>query len=231
MPSQARKRFDKNAIDIERLMKLHQEKGGALRGRRRGLEVLNKSAIILITSFWEAYCEDIAAESLEYIVKYGVSPESLPKEIKQLVAKELKSNLNELAVWSLCGDGWREILKSRLKILQEQRNNKLNTPKTENIDDLFAKTLGLSSVSSSWRWANKMTAKKASKKLDKYVTLRCEIAHRGIAAKTVTKAQVEDYSDFIKKAVSKTEDAVKSHVGRITGKPLWGILRRKQNVD
>ena len=73
--------------------------------------------------------------------------------------------------------------------------------------------------------------KKASKKLDKYVTLRCEIAHRGIAAKTVTKAQVEDYSDFIKKAVSKTEDAVKSYVGRITGKPLWGILRRKQNVD
>lgn len=39
---------------------------GTARGRRFDLEVLNKSAIVLITSYWEAYCEDIAAEALDH---------------------------------------------------------------------------------------------------------------------------------------------------------------------
>lgn len=227
MPSQARKRFDQNADDIMRLLELHQEKGGNLPGRRRGLDVLNKSAIILITSFWEAYCEDIAAEGLEHVVKHGTSADTLPKEIKQIVAKELKSDSHELAIWALCGDGWKKILTDRLSDLQEQRNKKLNTPKTQNIDDLFAKALGLSSVSSSWKWAKKMTITRAREKLDKFVTLRGEIAHRGIAAKSVTKAQVEDYFDFIKQLVSKTGGAVNSHVKKVTGKPLWVTLRRR----
>lgn len=227
MPSKARKLFDENAHDIERLLELHQEKGGTSPGRRRGLEVLNKSAIVLITSFWEAYCEDIAAEGLEHIVKYGASADSLPKEIKQIIAKELKADTtNELSIWSLCGDGWKHILKTRLDRLQEQRNKKLNTPKTQNIDDLFLQSMGLSSVSSSWKWAKKMTAARARKKLDRYVTLRGEIAHRGIAAKKVTKAQVEDYFDFILQLVTKTDSSVNSHVGKIAEKPLWIIRQR-----
>lgn len=228
MSSQARKRFDENAVDIKRLLELHQEKGGCLPGRRRGLDVLNKSAIILITSFWEAYCEDIAAEGLEHIVKYGSSPDTLPTEIKQIVAKELKNDDHELAVWALCGDGWKNILKNRLSDLQAQRNKKLNTPKTQNIDDLFFKALGMSSISSSWRWATNMNATRARIKLDRYVTLRGEIAHRGIAAKTVTKAQVEDYFDFIKRLVSKTGGAVNTYVKKITGKSMWGIRIKRR---
>jgi len=229
MASRARKLFDENAGDIERLLEFHQEKGGTSPGRRRGLEVLNKSAIVLITSFWEAYCEDIAAEGLEHIVKYGASSDSLPKDIKQIIAKELKSDPNDLFVWSLCGDGWKQILKTRLGRLQEQRNKRLNTPRTQNIDELFLQALGLSSVSSSWKWAKKMTAARAREKLDKYVTLRGEIAHRGIAAKAVTKAQVQDYFDFIKRLVSRTGSTVNSHVRTFTGKPLWVTVRRRQS--
>ena len=146
MPSQARKRFDENAVDIQRLLELHQEKGGILPGRRRGLEVLNKAAIILITSFWEAYCEDIAAEGLEHLVKHGRA-DALPTPIKQMIAKELKADPNELSIWALCGEGWKEILKNRLKNLQEQRNRRLNTPKTQNVDELFEKVLGVISAS------------------------------------------------------------------------------------
>jgi hypothetical protein len=228
MPSKAKKMFDENAGDIKRLLELHEEKGGTLPGRRRGLEVLNKSAIVLITSFWEAYCEDIAAEGLQHIVNQGTSSDSLPKEIKQIIAKELKADPNELSVWSLCGDGWKHILKTRLDRLQEQRNKKLNTPKTQNIDELLLHSMGLSSVSSSWKWATKMTVTRSREKLDKYATLRGEIAHRGIAAKTVTKALVEDYFDFIKQLVSKTDSSVNTHVVKITGKPLWAILRRRR---
>ena len=230
MPSKSRKLFDENAQDIERLLKLHEEKGGTSKGRRRGLEVLNKSAIVLITSFWEVYCEDIAAEGLENIVKHGASPDSLPKEIKQIIAKELKEDKNELSVWSLCGDGWKQVLKIRLDQLREQRNRKLNTPKAQNIDDLFLQSLGLSSVSSSWKWATKMTAKRAREKLDRYAALRGEIAHRGKAAKSVTKAQVEDYFVFIKLLVSKTDGTVNSYVKKVTGKPMWLTLIRRRII-
>lgn len=228
MPSKAQKLFNENAQDIERLLKLHEEKGGTSQGRRRGLEVLNKSAIVLITSFWEAYCEDIASEGLEHIVKHGKSPDSLPKEIKKIIARDLKGDRNELSVWSLCGDGWKRILKERLDRLQEQRNKKLNTPKSQNIDDFFMQSIGLSSMSSSWKWAKKMTASRAREKLDKYAILRGEIAHRGKSAKSVTKAQVEDYFDFIKKLVTKTDSAVNSHAKKITGRLMWLRFRRRR---
>ena len=84
MPSIARKSFDENAKDIERLLELHQEKGGTF---KRGVAEVWKFSInlqsFLLTSFWEAYCEDIAAEGLEHIIKYADTPDSLSKEIKK----------------------------------------------------------------------------------------------------------------------------------------------------
>jgi len=228
MPSRAYKAFNENASDIQRLLEIHEEKGGTLPGRRYRLEVLNKSAIVLITSFWEAYCEDLAAEGLEHIVTHAASAASLPKEIKQIIAKELKKDANELAVWSLCDDGWKRVLWSNLQRLRDQRNKRLNTPKTENIDNLFRNALGIPRVSSSWRGATKMTVTRAREKLDDYVTLRGEIAHRGKAAKAVTKAKVKDYFEFVKKLASKTGGTVNSHVRKITGKTLWPKFRWKR---
>jgi hypothetical protein len=69
MPSEARKSLDDNLEDIRRLLALHATVGGKGKGRRYGLGVLNKSPVVLITAYWEAYCEDIAAEALAHIVK------------------------------------------------------------------------------------------------------------------------------------------------------------------
>ncbi len=68
-------------------------------GRRHQLEVLTKSSLVLLTAIWEAYFEDVAAEALEQLIENSGSPDTLPKEIKQLVAKELKAESHELAVW------------------------------------------------------------------------------------------------------------------------------------
>lgn len=221
MPSQARIAFGKNAKDIERLMELHQEKGGDSPGRRFGLEVLNKSAVVLLTSFWEAYCEDIAAEALEHIVVNTPSADKLPDELRKLIAKELKSDPHELAIWRLSGDGWRTLLKTRLASLQEERNRRLNTPKTPQIDALFLSALGITRISDNWRWAKKMTADRARAKLDRYVELRGAIAHRGAAGTSVKKADVTDYFAFLKRLAGRTGGAVFRHVRKITGKRLW----------
>ncbi|MCK4486250.1 MAG: hypothetical protein KAU38_05725 [Desulfobacterales bacterium] len=225
MPSKARKAFDANTKDIERLLELHTKEGGVQKGRRYGLEVLNKSAIVLITAYWEAYCEDIAAEGLEHIVKHSKSAEALPKELKKEIAKVINSNKNELELWKIADDGWKTYLKDRLSELQAHRNRKLNAPKSYNIDELFRSTVGISKISSEWRWAKKMTAKRAREKLDKYVTLRGEIAHRGKYSESVKKADIDDYFAFIKQLASKTGGAVNRHVKSITGRPLW-LTRR-----
>ena len=64
MESNAKQKFDKNCEDINKLLEFHESSGGSSPGRRYGLEVLNKSAVVLICAIWEAYCEDIAAEGL-----------------------------------------------------------------------------------------------------------------------------------------------------------------------
>jgi hypothetical protein len=220
LASKARAAFDKNADDIDRLLEIHGDLGGNARGRRYRLEVLNKSAIVLITSFWEAYCEDLAAEALDHVVKHAKAADVLSKEIKQLVAKELEGDQNQLAVWELAGDGWRDVLRGRLARLQETRNRRLNTPRTENIDQLFLTALGIPKVSSSWRW-HRMNVTQAREKLDRYVVLRGEIAHRGAPAAGCTKSQVEDYFSFIKRVVSKTGGRVNSQVGKMTARSMW----------
>jgi hypothetical protein len=61
----------------------------------------------------------------------------------------------------------------------------------------------------------------AAGKLDRYVTMRGDIAHRGKGTVTVKKHQVEDYFDFIKNLATKTGGAVNSYVEQITRRPLW----------
>jgi outer membrane murein-binding lipoprotein Lpp len=221
MASKARAAFDKNAKDIERLLELHKNEGGADRGRRYGLEVLNKSAIVLLTAFWEAYCEDIAAEGLEHLVKHLKDPTNLPDALKKSVSKRLKSDVHELSVWEVSGDAWRSYLRAQFAALKESRDRKLNTPKTVQIVDLFRDSVGVEDIAASWKWAKKMTARRAKEKLDRMVTLRGSIAHRGVNEAAVTKAQVTDYFDFIKRLVAVTGGAVNSHVKAATGKPLW----------
>ncbi len=221
MPSNARIAFDKNLDDVKNLLALHTAAGGTGRGRRHGLEVLNKSAIVLLTSFWEAYCEDIAAEGLEHIVNNAKNSDSLPKEIKKIIAKKLKSDTNELAIWTISDEKWRQVLKDHMSDLKEARDRKLNTPKWQNIDLLFESAVGLPNISSKWLWSKRLTVARARAKLDKFVELRGEIAHRGNAKTSVSKAQVEDFLGFVKRAAGKTGGAVNEHAFKITGKRLF----------
>lgn len=220
MASQARQAFDRNVQDVQRLLEIHADVGGDAQGRRFGLEVLNKSGIVLITAIWEAYCEDLAAEALNHLVTNAASGSSLPKELRKKIAAEIKADSNDLAMWDLADAGWKARAKARLATLMVERNRRLNTPKVEQIKDLFAAAIGLSDVSSAWRW-KKMSITRAGKKLDEFVELRGAIAHRGTAASSVKKAQVENYLAHVKRLVGKTGGRVNAHVRKATGKPLW----------
>lgn len=220
MSSKARKAFDENVQDIEKLLELHAAEGGDQRGRRYGLEVLNKSAIVLITSFWESYCEDLAEEALEIIVQYAPDADALPKEIKKLIAKDLKEDKNELAIWNISDGKWRIVLRDNFVSLKTERNKTFATPKSSNVNSLFESAVGLSNMASNWRWAG-MKATQAALKLNEFVSKRGDIAHRGSSTTTVKKSEVVDYLNHVTKLAAKTGDAVKKHVKGITGQDLW----------
>ncbi|WP_457253662.1 MAE_28990/MAE_18760 family HEPN-like nuclease [Pseudomonas juntendi] len=220
MPSNARKALTDNLTDVTRLLELHAEAGGDGPGRRRGLEVLNKSAIVLLTSYWESYCEDIAEEAIEHIVKHAKSADALPKTMRKLIAKELKEDKNDLAVWLLADDCWRQLLSARLEQFKVARNWNFNTPKPAQVDELFLDGLGIEKISDSWTW-EKTAAATARTKLKTFVELRGAIAHRGKGDKSVKKADVTTYLELIKKLAAKTGGKVNSHCKSITGKALY----------
>ena len=220
MPSKARIAFDDNVKDINKLMDFHATEGGDQPGRRYGLEVLNKSAIVLITSFWEAYCEDLAEEALEVIVQHAPNADALPKDIKKVIAKTLKEDKNELAIWGVSDDKWRDILRTNFAMLKTERNKTFATPKSHNVNHLFESAVGLSNVSSNWKW-EKMTTTQAATKLNDFVTKRGDIAHRGASTSAVKKSEVVNYLNHVEKLAAKTGGAVKKHVKTITGQDLW----------
>jgi hypothetical protein len=221
LASKARLAFNTNCADVKRLLEIHGELGGSGQGRRYGLEVINKSAIVLICAIWEAYCEDVAAEGLAHLVKHAKSADDLPETLRKAVAVELKGELHELAIWQLSGDGWRTLLSTRLAALQEERNRKLNTPKSNQIDELFERALGITKISNSWTW-DRTSAEQARKKLDKYVTLRGDIAHRGQSVtSSCRKKDVEDFFEHIGKLVGKTGGQVNTMLKKSTGTSLW----------
>jgi hypothetical protein len=220
MPSQARLAFGENYTDVERLLEIHSELAGDTPGRKHGVEVLNKSAIVLMCAVWEAYCEDIAAEAVEHLIEYAADASKLPKTLRKNVAKELKADLDESAVWKLADDGWKKHLSTRTKAMTEERNRKLNTPKTDNIKRLFDAAIGLPDVPSAWYWSG-ISAKQAGVKLDGYVSLRGDIAHRARGAENIKKSKVWDFAKHVERLVEKTDVHINDQLRKACGKKLF----------
>ncbi len=206
--------FDKSAEDIRRLLDIHATLGGDARGRRHNLEVLNKSAVVLITAIWEAYCEDMAAEALDHIIRNSAGASSVPKELKKWIAIKIKEEKNDLAMWDLAADGWKTRAQSGLADLIAR----LNTPKSEKVDQLMLQAIGLKAVSNSWRW-RRVSSEAARKKLDYYVSLRGSIAH-GRRSLSVKKTHAEGYFDHVRLLVEMTGSRVNSFLKELTAKGL-----------
>lgn len=224
MASKSSQAFRDNSADVERLLEIARSNSDGPDAE----EAVHKSAIVLMTSFWEAYCEDIAAEGMVHLITHIDDFADLPKRMRQDLAAELKNSKNELAVWDLAGDGWRDALWDRFEAYNKTRTGQFNTPKPAQVDELFDKALGIPRISDTWtvrkprRPAQQlMTAQEARDKLTEYVTLRGAIAHRGYAEEQVTYQKVHDYYTFINRIVGKTGGRVNTAVKRITGIPLW----------
>ncbi len=202
---------------IHRLLEIHRQIGGSGRGRRRNLEMLNKSAIVLTCAFWEAFIEDLAAETLLHFTKKAESADALPKELKKSIVSDLNVAKHELAVWNLAGDGWRDILRQRATTIKSTEDRTLNTPTSANVETFFNKQAGIPDLTNSWRWAG-VSASTARERLDKFVDLRNKIAHRGGPVEnSVLKKDAQDGISLIERLANCSLKHVNTKTEEYTG--------------
>lgn len=216
--------FIENTKEVEALIALHEEKTGRERGRRHGVEVLNKSAIVLLMACWEAFVEDTASAAFEFVLERTTDANNLPKAVGRKVAVWVKEDKNELRVWDLAGNGWRQVLRSyKIRMLQSYISF-FNTPKAGNIDRLFDALLGLPKISNGWSWRH-MSSENARLQLAKFVDLRGAIAHRVKSAEPVHKKTVNEYRESINRLAARTANETCDHVGKLTGHFPWPMAK------
>lgn len=220
MATAAADSFKSRSDDVTRLIEIHTEIAGEGAGRKYGVDVLNRSAIVLLTAVWEGYVEDLAAEAIAHLVDHTQDPDELPLDLRKRVASEIRADANHLAPWTLASDGWRAHLKVRLQQDAEERARMFNTPMTQRVDALFESALGMKDLSSNWHW-NHMPTATAATKLDELVRLRGDIAHGQGQAITVRKGGVTGHLRHVKQLVRISDTAVRSYLQPYSATPLF----------
>ena len=209
-----------NKDDLDRLMEFHEQEAGAYPGRKRYVEVLNKSAVVLVCAAWEAYCEDIVEEAIEHLVDDCDDCNKLPNILKTTVAKRVREDAHDHAPWNLAGNGWKTEIKTSASGVVDKLTGRWNTPKTAPVVELFEKALGIPDIASSWEW-HKNYKSDTTTKLDSFVTLRGEIAHRQNTKDSVKKKDAIDFYDHIYRLAEIIDKKVSKMLLDATGKKYW----------
>jgi HEPN superfamily RiboL-PSP-like protein len=171
--------LDDAVPEVERLIDFHAKETGIARGRRRpDIQIVSRSAVVMTCAYWEAFCEDLAAEALLHLAEHATEGAKLPKELKKSLKANLLDEKNDLAIWSLADDGWRTVLRRRAALLRNDDDRSLNTPKSAQVREFFRRNPGIRDITSSWRW-HKNPPDRTTMLLDGLVNLRGSIAHRG----------------------------------------------------
>ena len=206
--------------DVERLFEIHQEITGDAQGRRYRVEVLNKSALVLITACWEAVIEDIACEGFDFLVSNASNYTDIPQKVRVLASNSLRNDKDESKIWELADHGWKTVMNK----YKDDTLQQFHTPNPNKIDELFSRLLGIKKMSSVWYW-QKTSVSIAKTKLNGYLNERHLVAHGTSYNISVTKPQIEQYREFVYRLATKTSNHVREHVSGVVGKPPWSQFR------
>lgn len=209
-----------NANEVVKLIGLHVALTGTKSGRRHGVEILNKSALVLLVACWESFVEDVAVLGFEFLLREAATPNVFPTSVLALSAKPLREHNDQRKIWQLAGDGWKSVLRKHKQAVLKEYAGKMNTPRPKQVEDLIQKLVGLKGLSKQWRWHG-MSASQACARLDALVTTRGEIAHRVRAGTYVRKEYVMKTAIFIQRLAAVTSNRVADHIESQVGKKPW----------
>jgi len=205
-----------NIAEVRRLLEIHETLTGKGPGKRHNVQVLNKSAIILLVACWEAFVEDLCEAAFDFMLKEAPGHSAFPDSVLERVGSKHQG----LKAWDLAGAGWKVALQNHRKEVLARTTDKLNTPAAEQVKQLFHKTIGLDDLDSAWHWHGK-TIHGSATTLNGLVKLRGSIAHRVQASETVWKKTVLAHIKFVRYLAVKSTNHVRAYVHKQTGKDPW----------
>lgn len=220
MGSTAKIAFDKNKADVDQLWVIHEGFAGAGAGRKRDVEVLNRTAMVFITACWESYVEDIAKESFEFMLNSVSQANDIPVKVRNFATKPIFDQKDSTKVWAIADKGWQALLIAHKEEALKKWLGNFNTPKCAQVEALFEELLGIKDISSGWHW-QRMQNQRAKDKLDEYVTIRGNIAHRTAHKSAVYKRWGTGYLKHIENIISCMERDIFDHLHAVTGKKPW----------
>jgi hypothetical protein len=219
MPSLAIQSFQANRKDADALVTMYAQLS-MLSVAIPDLTPLNKAVVVFVCAAWESYCEDLVDEAVRHIVADCPDHTKLPKGLRLLIAKQAKDDLNPLSPWDLAADGWKTLIANNASTYIKSWTGKWHTPKPVPVDELFLKCLGVTDISNRWTWPG-CTSYDARRKLDEFVVLRGDIAHRLTADPALLKQQGLDFASHVDQLASITDREIGKHLMTITGKTYW----------
>lgn len=196
-----------NLAEVARLLKIHTEIAGSTPGRKYRVEVLNKSAIVLLVACWEAFIEDLAEAAFGAALSSTGDSAAFPPQVLTLASRPLKNSKDERDVWALAGDGWKVVLASHKEKIFRKYTERFNTPSADRIDELYDALLGINSLSSSWSW-HTVRSTDAKRKLHILINRRGEIAHRVKSTSAINKLYVTKSVDLVAQLAVSSHNAV-----------------------
>lgn len=220
MSSLARQAYEANREDINQLWEIHQEYGGKGVGAKHGVEVLNRATIIFITASWESWVEDFARQCFDALLQHAQTADVIPVKVRNYATRPLFDQKDSRRVWDLADAGWRSVLITHRDAILNNWLGPFNTPKTQQVKLLFEELLGINDVTQWWRWKG-MTPRKVGDKLDRYITLRGNIAHRVKDAEPVYKNDGYDYHAHVRRIIDVTEHRMWNYLKSLIGTNPW----------
>jgi hypothetical protein len=218
--------FFDNLDKVQELVAIHEKVAGTQKGRKSGVEILNKSCIVLLTACWETFIEELASNAFDYLLNNAKKHTVIPYSVLTKASNDLKNDKDVRKIWDLADDGWKNILiKYKGQIINRELDY-FHVPRPNNIDDLYEKLLGINAITKRWKW-KKMSNSSAIKTLNNFIDLRGEIAHKLTSSRNVLKKDVVHYAHFINCCGVILHNEVTIHLQSLIGKAPWDTYTYK----
>lgn len=207
MPSKAYTNFQKNIVQVNRLIETYDRE---LRGSGRGkksLDHLTRAGLMFLCSSFEVYVESVVKESGNILIKHLKLPGELPASTKQKVSESVKKAKHDLEP-IIFYDDWKKYFTDMIYY----DTKSLNTPKLDNIKDLLYNYFGIAKNDidgSTFPFSG----------LNDIISVRGEVAHNIYTVKYLTKTKLVEYNDTIKSCVLELD--------KLFYKRLPSVIKRK----
>ncbi|MFA5702070.1 MAG: hypothetical protein WC982_00990 [Advenella sp.] len=113
---------------------------------------LLKSITVLLCNYWKTFCFNLGQEAFYQLLDTIPSSAHLPLPIKKTIAQDILNKQEELTIWSLADEQWRDHVANYFNY--EMSNRLFNTypPGTRQLDHYFQQLTGIEQISGFWHW-------------------------------------------------------------------------------